>query len=238
MCTCRPSATHTITIHLGQLSPQVSCLYLTLSAWTTSLSEIVRPEIRCFDPDDKSEEPLARSRRPPRAARRPSPLSKQWSPPPPRRHLPSVSALQIRARRQAHRRQDGGRDGEHQPRPAGRPLEGHGARRARHGAGEPLRSDPQDDPPDRRQAAAVAAPRLARLLTRDVWNRLWEWTSRVERWFGGVKARVYGEQYVVTCLGVNMFTFITSSSSSLQRPQHPGPAWSRPQATSTYSLKS
>jgi len=53
------TGTHTIDIHLRTLSAQVSALYLTLSAWTTTLSEVVRPEIRCFDPDDKSAEPLA-----------------------------------------------------------------------------------------------------------------------------------------------------------------------------------
>ena len=52
--------THTININLRELSDQVGAIYLTLSAWTTTLHEIVRPEIKCFDPDDKSGEPLAR----------------------------------------------------------------------------------------------------------------------------------------------------------------------------------
>ena len=51
---------HTININLRGLSDKVGAIYLTISAWTTTLSEIVRPEIKCFDPDDKSGEPLAR----------------------------------------------------------------------------------------------------------------------------------------------------------------------------------
>ena len=56
----KSTGTHTISIQLQSLSEQVGALYLTLSAWTTTLSEMIRPEIRCFDPDDKSAEPLAR----------------------------------------------------------------------------------------------------------------------------------------------------------------------------------
>ena len=36
----------------------VGLRHFTLSGWTTSLKEIVRPEVLCFDPDDKSGEPL------------------------------------------------------------------------------------------------------------------------------------------------------------------------------------
>ena len=49
---------HTIDINLRSLSDEVGALYFTLSGWTTSLREIVRPEVLCFDPDDKSGEPL------------------------------------------------------------------------------------------------------------------------------------------------------------------------------------
>jgi len=56
----KKQGTHTIDIDLRALSDKVGSIYLTLSAWTTTLKEIVRPEVRCFDPDDKSGEPLAR----------------------------------------------------------------------------------------------------------------------------------------------------------------------------------
>ena len=52
--------THTIDVSLRTLSDRVGSIYFTLSAWTTALSRIVRPEVHCFDPDDKSSEPLAR----------------------------------------------------------------------------------------------------------------------------------------------------------------------------------
>jgi len=54
------TGTHVIDVNLRALSPAVECLYLTLSAWTTTLDAILRPEIRCFDPEDSSGEPLAR----------------------------------------------------------------------------------------------------------------------------------------------------------------------------------
>jgi stress response protein SCP2 len=39
----------------------VGAIYLTLSAWGSArLSDIIRPEVRCFDPDDRSGVPLAR----------------------------------------------------------------------------------------------------------------------------------------------------------------------------------
>jgi len=56
----RKEGMHTIDIDLRALSDKVASIYLTLSAWTTTLKEIVRPEVRCYDPDDKSGEPLAR----------------------------------------------------------------------------------------------------------------------------------------------------------------------------------
>jgi stress response protein SCP2 len=56
----RREGKHTINVNLHALSDKVGSLYLTLSAWTTSLTAIVRPEVRCYDPDDKSDEPLAR----------------------------------------------------------------------------------------------------------------------------------------------------------------------------------
>ena len=37
---------HTIDVNLRALSDEVGALYLTLSAWTTALAEIVRPEVR------------------------------------------------------------------------------------------------------------------------------------------------------------------------------------------------
>ena len=52
--------THTIDLSLRTLSDKVESCYFTLSAWTTELSRIIRPEVRCFDPDDKSSEPLVR----------------------------------------------------------------------------------------------------------------------------------------------------------------------------------
>ena len=51
---------HTIDIDLRALSDKVGAIYLTLSAWQQDLRTIIRPEVRCFDPDDKSGEPLAR----------------------------------------------------------------------------------------------------------------------------------------------------------------------------------
>jgi len=51
---------HTISISLNSLSDHVESCYITLSGWTTTLSGIIRPEVRCHDPDDKSSEPLAR----------------------------------------------------------------------------------------------------------------------------------------------------------------------------------
>jgi len=56
----KSEGSHTIDVNLRQLSDQVSSLYITLSAWTTPLSSILRPEVRCYDPDDQSGEPLAR----------------------------------------------------------------------------------------------------------------------------------------------------------------------------------
>jgi len=56
----RKEGRHTIDIDLKALSDKVGSVFLTLSAWTTTLDAIVRPEIRCFDPDDKSGEPLCR----------------------------------------------------------------------------------------------------------------------------------------------------------------------------------
>ena len=47
-------------VDLRALSDKVGAIYLTLSAWTDNLTTIVRPEVRVFDPDDKSGEPLAR----------------------------------------------------------------------------------------------------------------------------------------------------------------------------------
>lgn len=53
--------THTIDIDLSVLSDRVGAIYLTLSAWgSAKLKDIIRPEVRCFDPADKSAEPLAR----------------------------------------------------------------------------------------------------------------------------------------------------------------------------------
>lgn len=52
--------THTIDIDLRALSDKVGAIYLTLSAWQEDLRTIIRPEVRCFDPADKSGEPLAR----------------------------------------------------------------------------------------------------------------------------------------------------------------------------------
>ena len=37
---------HTIDVNLRALADEVGALYLTLSAWTTALTEIVRPEVR------------------------------------------------------------------------------------------------------------------------------------------------------------------------------------------------
>ena len=54
----RNEGKHTIDIDLRALSTEVGSIFLTLSAWTTPLSHIIRPEVRCFDPDDKSGEPL------------------------------------------------------------------------------------------------------------------------------------------------------------------------------------
>jgi len=52
---------HTIDIDLRALSDRVGAIYLTLSAWgTAKLTDIIRPEVRCSDPADKSAEPLAR----------------------------------------------------------------------------------------------------------------------------------------------------------------------------------
>lgn len=56
----RKEGKHTIDIDLRALSDRVLSIVLVFSAFTTTLNEIVRPEIRCFDPDDKSSEPLAR----------------------------------------------------------------------------------------------------------------------------------------------------------------------------------
>ena len=53
--------THRVDIDLRALSDRVGAIYLTLSAWDTArLSDIIRPEVRCFDPADRSGEPLAR----------------------------------------------------------------------------------------------------------------------------------------------------------------------------------
>ena len=53
--------THRVDIDLRALSDQVGAIYLTLSAWDTArLSDIIRPEVRCFDPADRSGVPLAR----------------------------------------------------------------------------------------------------------------------------------------------------------------------------------
>jgi len=54
----RKEGKHTIDIDLKALSDKVGSIFLTLSAWTTTLTAIVRPEIRCFDPDERSKEPL------------------------------------------------------------------------------------------------------------------------------------------------------------------------------------
>ena len=54
----RKEGKHTIDIDLKALSNDVGAIFLTLSAWTTTLSQIVRPEIRCYDPDEKSNTPL------------------------------------------------------------------------------------------------------------------------------------------------------------------------------------
>jgi len=52
---------HVIDIDLCALSNRVGAIYLTLSAWgAAKLKDIIRPEVRCFDPADKSGEPLAR----------------------------------------------------------------------------------------------------------------------------------------------------------------------------------
>lgn len=51
---------HTIDIDLRALSDEVGAIYLTLSAWQQDLRTIVRPEVLCIDPDEKSNEPLAR----------------------------------------------------------------------------------------------------------------------------------------------------------------------------------
>merc|ERR1719231_2250536 len=56
----RHEGRHTIDIDLRALSNDVASIFIILSAWTTPLSAIIRPEVRCFDPDDKSGEPLAR----------------------------------------------------------------------------------------------------------------------------------------------------------------------------------
>ena len=56
----RSEGRHTIDIDLHALSDKVGSLFVTLSAWTTTLTEIVRPEVRFFDPDDKAREPLTR----------------------------------------------------------------------------------------------------------------------------------------------------------------------------------
>jgi stress response protein SCP2 len=56
----RSEGKHTINVELSSLSDKVGSLYITLSAWTAALTDILRPEVRCFDPDDKSGEPLAR----------------------------------------------------------------------------------------------------------------------------------------------------------------------------------
>lgn len=54
--------THTIQLDLRALSDKVGAIWLTLSAWRMNLATygIIRPEVRCFDPADKSNEPLAR----------------------------------------------------------------------------------------------------------------------------------------------------------------------------------
>jgi len=51
---------HTIKVDLAAMSDQVGSMWFTMSSFTTDLREIVRPEVRCFDPADKSGEPLAR----------------------------------------------------------------------------------------------------------------------------------------------------------------------------------
>jgi hypothetical protein len=56
----RKEGKHTVDIDLKALSDKVGSIFLTLSAWTTTLKEIVRPEIRCYDPDERSAEPLCR----------------------------------------------------------------------------------------------------------------------------------------------------------------------------------
>jgi len=56
----RSEGKHTINVDLHALSNKVGSLYLTLSSWTTPLARILRPEVRCIDPDEESSEPLAR----------------------------------------------------------------------------------------------------------------------------------------------------------------------------------
>ena len=55
----RREGKHTIDVDLRALSDEVGALVFTMSAWTGTLRTIVRPEVRCVDPDDRSGEPLA-----------------------------------------------------------------------------------------------------------------------------------------------------------------------------------
>jgi len=55
----RSEGKHTIKVDLTAMSDRVASMWFTMSAWTTDLREIVRPEVRCFDPADTSGEPLA-----------------------------------------------------------------------------------------------------------------------------------------------------------------------------------
>ena len=57
----RSEGRHTIDINLHNLSNKIGTLYFTLSSWGgAKLADIVRPEIRFFDPEEKSLEPLIR----------------------------------------------------------------------------------------------------------------------------------------------------------------------------------
>ena len=56
----RSEGSHTVNVDLDRLSHKVAALYITLSGYTTPLASIIRPEVRCFDPDDSSGEPLTR----------------------------------------------------------------------------------------------------------------------------------------------------------------------------------
>ena len=138
----RREGKHTIDVDLRALSDEVGALVFTMSAWTGTLRTIVRPEVRCVDPDDRS---VSRSPRTSSRGARRAPHRRHHVPrlaAGGRRHLARAGGrralLRLRQRPERHARLRGDSRGDRQDRRAARRGE-RGRRAADAGGAEGVR---------------------------------------------------------------------------------------------------